>query len=94
MKIEDELVCLESRTRVEQVCAMAPLLFSIYLQAANEALIATFPDLTSLVFQTEEDIIFTGHKVMSSVTVIDFSLDKSLYAKIKQTCLILRKTCS
>ena len=83
MKIGDKVVCFESRTRVKQVCAMAPLLFSIYLQAANEALIATFLDLTSLVFRIEEDIILTGHKVMPSATVMDFLLDKSLYANDK-----------
>ena len=83
VKIGDEDVCFESTTGVKQGCTMAPLLFSIYFQAANEALLAYFPDLTSLVFKTEKDFIFTGRKVTSSVTGIAFSFDKSLYADDK-----------
>ena len=76
--IRDDDVCFESTTGVKQGCTMAPFLFSICFQAANEALIASFPDLTSLVFKTEKDLIFTGSKVMPSATQIVFSLDKSL----------------
>ena len=58
-------------------------LFSIYFQAASEALTASFPGLNSLVFKTEKDFIFTGRKITTSVTGIAFSFDKSLYADDK-----------
>lgn len=83
VKIGDEDVCFESTTGVKQGCTMAPLLFSIYFQAANEALLASFPDLTSLIFKTAKDFIFTGRKVVPGVTGMAFSFDKSLYADDK-----------
>ena len=46
-----EDLCLESTTGVKQGCSTACLLFSIYFQGANEALIATLSDLTLLVFK-------------------------------------------
>ena len=46
------------------------LLFSIYFQAANEALITPFPDLTSLVFNTEK-----GHsKLLGSMLAYEMML--------------------
>ena len=66
-----------------QGCTMAPLLFSIYFQAANEALLASFPDSASLIFKTAKDFIFTGRKVTPGVTGTAFSFDKSLCADDK-----------
>ena len=74
-------------------------LFSIYFTAANEALIASFQALISLIFKTEKDCIFTISKVtkvITSATAIDFLLDELLYAddKTKWSDLILVKTCT
>ena len=62
---------------------MAPLLFAIYFQAANEVLSAALPVSSSQMFRTEKDFVFSGSKVTQSATAIDFSFDKSLYADDK-----------
>ena len=76
-------VCFDSTAGVKQGCTMAPLLFAIYFQAANEVLSAALPVSSSLMFRTEKDFVFSGRKVTQSATVIDFSFDQSLYADDK-----------
>ena len=83
VKIGDEDVCFDSTAGVKQGCTMAPLLFAIYFQAANEVLSATLPVSASLMFRTEKDFVFSGRKVTQSATAIDFQFDKSLYADDK-----------
>ena len=62
---------------------MAPLLFAIYFQAANEVLTTVCPALSTLSFKTAKDFVFTGRKINQCATAIDFSFDKSLYADDK-----------
>jgi hypothetical protein len=64
---------------------MAPLLFAIYFQAANEFLSAALPISSTLMFKTENDFVFFGRKVTQSSTALEFSFDKSLYADDKTT---------
>jgi len=83
VSIGGEDVCFDSTAGVKQGCTMAPLLFAIYFQAANEVLSDVLPVSSSLMFKTEKDFVFSGRKVTQSATSIDFSFDKSLYADDK-----------
>ena len=57
---------------------MASLLFSIYFQATNKVLIASFPDLTPLVFKTEKDYSSLAVKSCQVSLQSTLFLDKSL----------------
>ena len=76
-------MCFDSTAGVKQGCTMAPLLFAINFQAANEVLSDVLPVSSSLMFKTDKDFVFSGCKVTQSATAIDFSFDKSLYADDK-----------
>ena len=79
VSIGGEDVCFDSTTGVKQGCTMAPLLFAIYFQGANEVVSDVLPVSLSLMFKTEKDFVFSGRKVTQSTTAIDFFFDKSLY---------------
>ena len=83
VNIGDKDVCFDSTTGVKQGCTMAPLLFAIYFQAANEVLSAMLPVSSTLMFKTEKDFVFSGRKITQSSTALEFSFDKSLYADDK-----------
>ena len=83
VNIGDKDVCFDSTTGVKQGCTMAPLLFAIYFQAANEVLSAMLPVPSTLMFKTEKDFVFSGRKIAQSSTALEFSFDKSLYADDK-----------
>ena len=81
--IGEDDVCFNSTTGVKQGCTMAPLLFAIYFQAANEVLTTTCSLLPTLVFRTAKDFVFTGRKINQFESAIDFTFEKSLYADDK-----------
>jgi len=81
--IGEDDVCFNSTTGVKQGCTMAPLLFAIYFQAANEVLTTTCSLLPTLVFRTAKDFVFTGRKINQCESAIDFTFEKSLYADDK-----------
>jgi hypothetical protein len=83
VNIGDQDVCFDSTTGVKQGCTMAPLLFAIYFQEANEVLPAVLPISSTLMFKTETDFVFSDEKVTQSATALEFSFDKSLYADDK-----------
>ena len=64
--IGEDDVCFNSTTGVKQGCTMAPLLFAIYFQAANEVLTTTCSLLPTLVFRTAKDLY---SQVARSITV-------------------------
>jgi hypothetical protein len=83
VNIGNKDVSFDSTTGVKQGCIMAPLLFAIYFQAANEVLSAVVPISSTLMFKTEKDFVFSGRKVTQTSTALELSLDKHLYADDK-----------
>ncbi len=77
---EDD-VCFESSTGVKEGCPMAPILFALYFQAANEVVDLLDP-ASSIVFKSKNDFIFTGRKNITE-SDSEFQFDKSLYADEK-----------
>ena len=65
VNISDNNVCFDSTvtTGVRQGCSMAPLLFAIFFQGANEVLSAALLVLSTLMFRTKKEFVFSGRKV-------------------------------
>jgi hypothetical protein len=63
---EDD-VCFEPSTGVQQGCPMAPILFALHFQAANEVVDSLAP-ATTIWFKSKNDFVFTGRK---TITVSD-----------------------
>ena len=65
VNISDNDVCFDSTvtTGETQGCSMAPLLFAIFFQGANEVLSAALLVLSTLMFRTEKEFVFSGRKV-------------------------------
>jgi hypothetical protein len=64
VNISDKDVCFDSATGVRQGYTMAPLLFAIYFQAANEVLSPVLPVSSTLMFKTEQDLYFLAEKIL------------------------------
>ena len=75
----DEDIVIDSTSGVKQGCTLAPILFSVYIQACAEVRSKLSKD-QGLPFKTREDHIITGRRVKTRRNVIEFAASNFLYA--------------
>ena len=75
----DEDIVIDSTSGVKQGCTLAPILFSVYIQACAEVRSKLSKD-QGLPFKAREDHIITGRRVKTRRNVIEFAASNFLYA--------------